>query len=103
MDMGALTAFFYGFRDREKVLDILEQTTGGRLIQAYNTIGGVQADIHPEVHDGAAGTEGGAVGTQEAVGAVAVFFIVGQRAGLEIRLPVAVVGQTCLLYTSRCV
>ena len=48
MDMGALTAFFYGFRDREKVLDILEQTTGGRLIQAYNTIGGVQADIHPE-------------------------------------------------------
>ena len=46
------------------------------------------------VHDGAAGTEGGAVGTQEAVGAVAVFFIVGQRAGLEIRLPVAVVGQT---------
>lgn len=48
MDMGALTAFFYGFRDREKVLDILEQTTGGRLIQTYNTIGGVQADIHPE-------------------------------------------------------
>ena len=48
MDMGALMAFFYGFRDREKVLDILEQTTGGRLIQTYNTIGGVQADIHPE-------------------------------------------------------
>ncbi len=48
MDMGALTAFFYGFRDREKVLDILEQTSGGRLIQTYNTIGGVQADIHPE-------------------------------------------------------
>ena len=47
MDMGALTAFFYGFRDREKVLDILEETTGGRLIQCYNTIGGVQADIHP--------------------------------------------------------
>ena len=47
MDMGALTAFFYGFRDREKVLDILEQTTGGRLIQTYNTIGGVQADIAP--------------------------------------------------------
>ena len=48
MDMGALTAFFYGFRDREKVLDILEQTTGGRLIQNYNVIGGVQADIHPD-------------------------------------------------------
>ena len=48
MDMGALTAFIYGFRDREKVLDVLEQTTGGRLIQTYNTIGGVQADIHPD-------------------------------------------------------
>ena len=48
MDMGALTAFFYGFRDREKVIDLMEQTTGGRLIQTYNTIGGVQADIHPE-------------------------------------------------------
>lgn len=47
-DMGALEVFFLGFRDREKVLDILEQTTGGRLIQTYNTIGGVQADIHPD-------------------------------------------------------
>ena len=47
MDLGALTAFFYGFRDREKTLDIFEATTGGRLIFNYNTIGGVQADIHP--------------------------------------------------------
>lgn len=45
MDLGALTAFFYGFRDREKILDIFESTTGGRLIQNYNTIGGVQADL----------------------------------------------------------
>ena len=48
MDFGALTAFFYGFRDREKILDIFEATTGGRLIQNYNTIGGVQADLHPD-------------------------------------------------------
>lgn len=47
MDMGALTAFIYGMRDREKVLDIFEETTGGRLIQNYNVIGGVMADIHP--------------------------------------------------------
>ena len=45
MDLGALTAFFYGFRDREKILDIFEATTGGRLIQNYNTIGGLQYDI----------------------------------------------------------
>ncbi|MBQ7946937.1 MAG: NADH-quinone oxidoreductase subunit D [Bacteroidaceae bacterium] len=45
MDLGALTAFIYGFRDREKVLDIFEEVTGGRLIQNYNIIGGVQADI----------------------------------------------------------
>ena len=47
MDLGALTAFIYGFRDREKLLDIFEEVTGGRLIQNYNTIGGVQADITP--------------------------------------------------------
>lgn len=47
MDFGALTAFFYGFRDREKILDIFEETCGGRLILNYNTIGGVQADLHP--------------------------------------------------------
>jgi NADH-quinone oxidoreductase subunit C/D len=45
MDLGALTAFFYGFRDRERILDIFEATTGGRLIQNYNVIGGLQADI----------------------------------------------------------
>ena len=48
MDLGALTAFSYGFRDREKVLDILEETTGGRLILHYNIIGGVENDIHPD-------------------------------------------------------
>ena len=47
MDLGALTAFFYGFRDREKILDIFEETCGGRLIMNYNTIGGIQADLHP--------------------------------------------------------
>ena len=47
MDMGAITSFIYGFRDREKLLDIMEEVTGGRLIQNYNVIGGVQADITP--------------------------------------------------------
>lgn len=48
LDMGGMTPFFYGFREREMVLDIFEETTGGRLIQNYNMIGGVQADLHPD-------------------------------------------------------
>ena len=46
-DLGATTAFLYGFRDREKILDIFEETCGGRLILNYNTIGGVMAALHP--------------------------------------------------------
>jgi NADH-quinone oxidoreductase subunit D/NADH-quinone oxidoreductase subunit C/D len=47
MDLGALTVFFYGLRDREKILDIFEETTGGRLLQSYNCPGGLMNDIHP--------------------------------------------------------
>jgi NADH-quinone oxidoreductase subunit D len=47
MDLGGLTCFFYGLRDREKVLDIFEETTGGRMIQSYNCPGGLMYDIHP--------------------------------------------------------
>ena len=47
MDLGALTTFFYGLRDREKILDIFEETCGGRLIVSYNCPGGVMNDIHP--------------------------------------------------------
>jgi NADH-quinone oxidoreductase subunit C/D len=48
MDMGGLTPFFYGFRDREMILDIFEKTCGGRLIMNYNTIGGVMFDLAPD-------------------------------------------------------
>lgn len=47
MDLGALTTFFYGLRDREPILDIFEETTGSRLIQSYNVPGGLMNDIHP--------------------------------------------------------
>ena len=46
-DMGATTAFLYGFRDRELILHIFEETCGGRLILNYNMIGGLAYDIHP--------------------------------------------------------
>jgi NADH-quinone oxidoreductase subunit D/NADH-quinone oxidoreductase subunit C/D len=48
MDLGALTTFFYGLRDREHILDIFEENCGGRLIQSYNTPGGVMYDIKPD-------------------------------------------------------
>lgn len=47
MDLGGLTCFFYGLRDREKILDIFEETCGGRMIVSYNTPGGLMYDIHP--------------------------------------------------------
>ena len=46
-DLGALTAFLYCMRDREHLLNVMEETTGGRLIQNYYRIGGVQEDIDP--------------------------------------------------------
>ncbi|MBP3775325.1 MAG: NADH-quinone oxidoreductase subunit C [Bacteroidaceae bacterium] len=48
MDTGALTAFFYTFREREMLCKIFEDNFGGRLIMNYNTIGGVQYDILPD-------------------------------------------------------
>jgi NADH-quinone oxidoreductase subunit D len=47
MDLGGLTCFFYGLRDREKVLDIFEETCGGRMIVSYSCPGGLMYDIHP--------------------------------------------------------
>ncbi|MFH0866719.1 MAG: NADH-quinone oxidoreductase subunit D [Bacteroidota bacterium] len=47
MDLGGLTCFFYGLRDREKILDIFEETCGARLLLSYNVPGGLMWDIHP--------------------------------------------------------
>lgn len=47
MDLGGQTCYFYGLRDREKILDIFEETTGGRMIVSYNCPGGLMYDIHP--------------------------------------------------------
>lgn len=47
-DMGSTTAFIYGFRDREKILDIFEKSSGGRFLPNYNVVGGVMFDVYPE-------------------------------------------------------
>ncbi len=48
MDLGALTTFFYGLRDREMILDIFEESFGSRLLHSFNTPGGLMHDIHPD-------------------------------------------------------
>ncbi|MDD3320280.1 MAG: NADH-quinone oxidoreductase subunit D [Paludibacter sp.] len=47
-DLGAITAFIYGMREREVILDIFDKTCGGRLIINQNVIGGVMFDIYTD-------------------------------------------------------
>ncbi|OIP84352.1 MAG: NADH-quinone oxidoreductase subunit C [Porphyromonadaceae bacterium CG2_30_38_12] len=47
-DLGATTAFIYGMREREIILDIFDKTCGGRLIMNQNVIGGVMFDIYAD-------------------------------------------------------
>ncbi|MFM7358748.1 MAG: NADH-quinone oxidoreductase subunit D [Sediminibacterium sp.] len=48
MDLGAMTPFFYTFRERETINDIMEQTCGARLTMNYMVPGGVMYDLHEE-------------------------------------------------------
>ena len=48
MDLGAFTPFFYTFRERETINDIMEQTCGARLTMNYMVPGGVMYDLHTE-------------------------------------------------------
>ncbi|HDI86342.1 MAG TPA: NADH dehydrogenase subunit, partial [Candidatus Korarchaeota archaeon] len=43
--MGYHTLFMYTWRDRELVMDLMEELTGNRLLSAYNKIGGVSRDV----------------------------------------------------------
>jgi NADH-quinone oxidoreductase subunit D len=47
LDLGAVTPFFYAFREREAIMEIMEETCGARLTQNYSVPGGVMYDIHP--------------------------------------------------------
>jgi NADH-quinone oxidoreductase subunit D len=48
MDLGAFTPFFYAFREREMINEIMEDSCGARLTMNYIVPGGVMYDIHPE-------------------------------------------------------
>jgi NADH-quinone oxidoreductase subunit D len=45
MDIGAMTAFFYAFTEREKILDIFECFSGQRLHQSCIVIGGLRYNV----------------------------------------------------------
>src|SRR4029077_12755792 len=45
LDLGAMTVFFYCFREREKILNLIEAASGGRLTPSYFRIGGLVMDL----------------------------------------------------------
>ncbi len=45
IDIGALTVFWYCFREREKVLSIYDMVSGARMTASYFRVGGLAMDI----------------------------------------------------------
>jgi NADH-quinone oxidoreductase subunit D len=45
LDLGAMTALFYTFRERETIIEMMELVTGARLTPSFVRIGGLAADI----------------------------------------------------------
>lgn len=51
LDIGAMTLFFYCFREREKILRALETVSGARLMPAYIRFGGLREDLPEEFQE----------------------------------------------------
>ncbi len=49
LDIGAMTVFFWTFREREVLLDLFEKLCGARLTLNYYRIGGVDGDLSPDI------------------------------------------------------
>jgi NADH-quinone oxidoreductase subunit D len=45
MDLGAMTIFFYAFREREKILDLFEMMSGVRMMPSWICPGGLRGDM----------------------------------------------------------
>ena len=45
LDLGAISMFWYAFREREKALDLFEMSSGQRMHTRYFQVGGVMEDI----------------------------------------------------------
>lgn len=48
LDLGGFTAFLYGFNERERIYDLLEEISGSRFHNSYTRLGGLFRDIPPE-------------------------------------------------------
>jgi NADH-quinone oxidoreductase subunit D len=46
-DLGLMSPFLYGMRDRDLLLDLFQSFTGGRLTYEYMRVGGVRNDLPP--------------------------------------------------------
>ena len=55
LDIGAMTVFFWTFREREVLLDLFEKLCGARLTYNYYRIGGVDSDFTPGSIEGLKG------------------------------------------------
>src|ERR1700723_2695316 len=47
IDLGAMTVFLYGFREREEIMKILEMVSGQRMMTSYFRIGGLALEPPP--------------------------------------------------------
>ena len=45
LDLGAMSVFWYGWRDRDLILDLFEMSSGQRMHPRYFQVGGVAEDI----------------------------------------------------------
>lgn len=51
LDLGAFTAFLYGFNEREMIYDLFEEICGARFTTSYTRVGGLMQDMPPEWPD----------------------------------------------------
>jgi NADH-quinone oxidoreductase subunit D len=49
LELGAFTPILYAFRERERIQTIFEAVTGARMMFHYLRIGGVKADLPPDI------------------------------------------------------
>ena len=45
LDLGAMSPFFFCFRQREKILNLIEAASGGRMTPSYFRLGGLMMDL----------------------------------------------------------